>query len=586
MKNPFNTLRLRTKWILSILAVFLVGLSLRGCFRSDIEQQATGVLPSVTVQPIEPGLLRRFSVTGEVEAEKYANFQADFTSTVQEIFVRVGDTVSQGQQLLILQAPEVSQQLTTANAVYTTTAQGLAQTRITAQQNVEDAKIAVKTAQINLEKLLQENAARKRQAEQTLQSATLNLELSSDLKETALQNTINSTQTTVRQALVLADELLEYSPVQAGLTYVKETHLGVRDPTQKRNTVDALNEAYRALQSFTPSYSNALALLADTESALQMLVTTLFNSVTSPQYTQDTLNSNIDAVNAQLSAVRALKSSLQTAKSDLDQTRRQAGGTSQVIIDAQAQYETTIAQLEAQEQKARLEVERASNALESAIASARASEISAISSVTSARGQLDQAQISSDKLAIIAPFDGVVTQMPVRIGRKVQVGELVAAVENASWLKVVAYVSAEEVRYITAGEVATIDDAYTATVDSVAPSADPQSKKYKVELRMASGALLPGEFVQVTLKGERTIEDNRIFLPVSAVHVTAAQTFVWIAWEEDGVTVAHKQPVTLGDLSGKYIEIRSGIELGDRVIIQGGRALSTDGQQISVAEIL
>lgn len=583
MQIPALAHRRPVKIALGVFGVFIVLFSLRGCVGNEQPDEQEQVLPSITIEEITPGLKRTFRTTGEVEAEKSANFLADFTSTVDAIYANIGDRVTAGTQLLVLTSPEIAQQLTTANAIYTQTAQNLAQTRITAQRNVQDAQIALKTAQINYEKLLKENAARRTQAQESLISASLNLNLSEASAQAVLDSAIRKTQTTVQDALTYADELLEYSPVQEGLTYVKETHLGVRDPAQKLKTMDALNEAYQSYQSLQPSYDASHAMLKETEGALLMLRTVLINSVTSPQYTQDTLNSNISAVNADLSAVRSVVSELESAKRSLDSTMQKQGNTSQVLIDAQAQYDTTMAQLDASQQKAELEVERAQNALDAAIASARASEISAASNVTSARGELDQARISQDKLALIAPFDGVVTDIPVRVGREVQPNELVVAMEDARMLKVVTYVSAAEVRHIQSRDPVRVNDALQAFIASVAPSADPLSKKYKVEVRVQSGSLLTGEFVTLAFTGERSqTEDQRIFLPVTAVHVNAAETFVWAVDEE---RIARKMPVSIGELSGKYIEITSGITQGDRVVIDGGRALTTDGQEVRVSNV-
>lgn len=574
---------------LGVLSLVLFTLMMKGCATKETEVTTDQVVPKVSVLSIAPGLQRSFRTTGEVEAEKSVNFLADFTSTVEEISVKIGDYVTAGQKLLVLQAREVEQDLSTANAVYVTTAQNLQQTRITAQQAVSEAQIGLKTAQINLEKLQTENAAKRTQAEETLKAAKLNLSLSEATAQSAVDKAIRKTKTTVQSALADADDLLEYSPVQEGLTYVKETHLGVRDPAHKLKTVDALNDAYNSYASFVPSYQNSLDLLREAEGAMQMLLTVLYNSVSSPEYTQVTINSNIDVVNGHIESLRDVISDLESAKRAMDSTMQKQGATSQVLIDAQAAYETTMAQLDASLKKAELDIERARSVLESAIASAKASEISAISNLTSARGTLNQAVISSDKLAVIAPFDGVVTDIPVRIGRELQPGEQVLSMEDASWLKIVTFISTAEVKLLSAGDIVTIDDRVQATVTSVAPSADPLSKKYKVEVRTGSGTFTPGEFVSLNFITENNDPtDSRIFLPVTAVHVSAAETFVWVAEEAEpdsdqsleAPMKAYKRPVRIGELSGKYIEITEGITEGDLIVIDGGRALTRDGQAV------
>jgi len=581
---PFFIARRKQLTIAVVVVVFL--LLLRSCGSEIGMEKTEETLPSVTALDITSGLQREMSATGEVETEKSANFIAAFKSTVQEIAVKTGDTVTEGQSLVTLRAFEVEQKFNTANAYYVSIGQNYQQTKIQSQYNVNEAQIALKTTQINLEKLQKENAAKTIQAEETLISAQLNLGLSEASAQTTLDNAMRKTQTTVHDALTRADEILEFSPEQTGLTYDKETHIGVRDPTQKLKVRDAMIDAYNAYQSLQMQYKDTMNVLTKTEAALSMLVTTLHNSVTSTIYTVDDLNTDISDITKNVSSVRAVISELSTAKVALDSAKKTIGGKSQVMIDAQAAYTTTMAQLEASMRKAELDVERARGALETAIASAKSSEISAYSNITTAKGDLEQARISQNELNIVAPFDGVVTDVPLRLGREVQQGDIILTMENADWLKITTYVSADEVRQIQVRDRVTVNGTQKATVASVAPSADPATKKFKVELRMDGDTNLQvGSFVQLTfsLHSDEGQQDARIFLPVTAVHVSAAETFVWTAQQTNsGATVfsVHKQPVTIGDLSGKYIEIIEGVSQGDRVITEGGRALNTEGQNV------
>lgn len=590
MQIPLIIIR-RRKQIAVGASVVIMFMLMRGCSADPVQENIVSTLPKVEVLSIASGLQRNMSATGEVEAEKSANFATDFKATVKEIQANIGDEVKAGQILVTLRAFEVEQKFNTANAFYVTTGQNLQQTRIQAQQNVDDAQIALKTAQINLEKLAKENAAKTIQAEETLKSTALKFGLSEATSEAALEAAIRKTQTTVHSALTRADEILEFSPEQVGLTYEKETHIGVRDPTQKLKVSDAMIDAYNAYQSLQSNYKDSLSLLEQTEVALTMSLKTLHNSVTSTIYTVADLNTDITDINTQITNVRSVISELKTAKASLDSTMQSTGGTSQVIIDAEAAYATTMAQIEASQKKAELDVERAKNSLESAIASAKSSEISALSNITTARGELEQARINQDELSIIAPFDGVVTDIPLRVGREVQPGDLLLTMENAEWLKITTYVSAEEVKQIATGDTVLVNGKHEARVASVSPSADPASKKFKIELRIGGDALQVGSFVelQFSLRTAENADDSRIFLPVTSVHVSAAETFVWVVTKEteemknasvEDVYVAHKKEVTIGELSGRYIEIVDGITKGDSIIVEGGRALSIDGQHV------
>lgn len=570
-----------------IAALLIIALLLAASCSPNGSQEPKQHLPEVTVVPIVPGLHQTLTTTGTVEANASATFLADAVSTVQSKEVEIGDTVKQGQLIAVLQAKEVAEELRTAKAVHTQTVQSLTQTRITAQQAVQEAQIALKTANINLEKLQKETAAKRIQAVETRNAAKLNFDLSIDSAKTALENQIRTTQTTVKDALTDADDLLEYSPVQEGLTFTKETHLGVRDPAHKLKTFDALNLSYSALATFKPTYEESIALLNRTEGALQMVLTVLQNSVSSPEYTQVTINQNFDNINGHIAALRTVESNLNTAKRSLDTARKKRGTTSQVLIDASAAYESTIAALDAGLARAELDVERAKTALDSAIASAAANEIGARSTLESAKGSLNQAQILQDKLEIRAPFAGRVQQFPIRIGQELQPGQLVAAVEDATRSKIVTFVSSNQIESIAPGQTVVVDGKHTETVYSVSPSADPQTQKYRVELS-ANAALLPGQFVDVDIALVKDVQDvSALYVPVTAVHIEAAQTYVWLLSTEGAfpnasrdIFSAVKRTVQIGTVEGKFVEILSGVKQKELLITEGGRAITTNNQPV------
>jgi RND family efflux transporter MFP subunit len=228
-----------------------------------------------------------------------------------------------------------------------------------------------------------------------------------------------------------------------------------------------------------------------------------------------------------------------------------------------------------------LAVEQSEKALESARASANAGTITARSNVTTASGELEQARISQDDLEVLAPFDGVVVSIPERKGREIQVGELIIAVENANLLKITAFVSADQVQYLRAGDIVRIDDDAQARITSVAPSADVSTKKYKVEI-YTRDEFQAGEFVKLNFTSSSDdLSDKRIFVPVTAVHVSAAETFVWGIDDTEEI-MAFKIPVRIGDVSGKYIEILEGIYDGDLIVTDGGRSIEREGQVIVI----
>ncbi len=83
--------------------------------------------------------------------------------------------------------------------------------------------------------------------------------------------------------------------------------------------------------------------------------------------------------------------------------------------------------------------------------------------------------------------------------------------------------------------------------------------------------LLPGQFVRVQVSG--LLRLNAISVPERAVAQNAAGTYVYVI-DEQGVV--RQQAVTLGGTAGGRWIVESGLNSGDRVVVEGGQKLHPD----------
>ena len=65
-------------------------------------------------------------------------------------------------------------------------------------------------------------------------------------------------------------------------------------------------------------------------------------------------------------------------------------------------------------------------------------------------------------------------------------------------------------------------------------------------------------------------------IPVLAVVRQGGQSFVFVAQQQSGHTLARAAPVTLGDTTGNTYAVTSGLKPGDRVIVSGIQYLVND----------
>ncbi len=73
---------------------------------------------------------------------------------------------------------------------------------------------------------------------------------------------------------------------------------------------------------------------------------------------------------------------------------------------------------------------------------------------------------------------------------------------------------------------------------------------------------------------------DKVVVPQAAVQSDADGSFVWIVSDE----VAHKHAVDVGVDSGERIEVTSGVNAGDQVVVRGVKRLTGETAAVRVVE--
>lgn len=211
-----------------------------------------------------------------------------------------------------------------------------------------------------------------------------------------------------------------------------------------------------------------------------------------------------------------------------------------------------------------------------------------------ARAQVDQAQavvnLARHGLNVSrmrAPFAGLVASKNSQVGDVVNPmmggfgasGSVLTLVDD-SRIKVVVEVSPGDMSRLAKGRPALIRVTNGETVEApgtvsvVNLTADPMSKKFRVEVAAANPGLRlrPGTFGTVAF--EIGLRENVLAVPLGAV---VEDKYVFIAAGGKAV----RREVKLGLRSGEMVEILSGLIEGDRVIVEGNFGL-TDGAAVGI----
>lgn len=188
---------------------------------------------------------------------------------------------------------------------------------------------------------------------------------------------------------------------------------------------------------------------------------------------------------------------------------------------------------------------------------------------------------------VVAPLEGVVYSLPVRPGAYVNPGTLVTRVGKLGKVDVVIYVDEPELGHVKVGAPVRISsDAYPqkhweCRVDRLPAEVVALETRRVGEVHCSvddADELIPN--LRVSVEIESASARNVLTLPREAVFRGGSQTAVWMI-NDDGQ--AARREVELGVASASRVEIRSGLNESDRVLLPGQQTL-TAGQTVRLAE--
>jgi len=198
---------------------------------------------------------------------------------------------------------------------------------------------------------------------------------------------------------------------------------------------------------------------------------------------------------------------------------------------------------------------------------------------SAARAQLTAARDSLSYSVLRAPFAGRVAARRVNLGDVVSPGLPLIEIEGDDGLEVLATVESGiaarlrpglRVRALVDGQPGPL----TATVTAIAPSGDPTTHRFelKADLPPAAGPRA-GLFARLLVPG--AAGEPRLTVPAAALFERGGLTGVFVV--RDGP--ARLRWVAAGARDGGTVEIRAGVEAGERVIVDP--AGLTDGAAVT-----
>ena len=257
-------------------------------------------------------------------------------------------------------------------------------------------------------------------------------------------------------------------------------------------------------------------------------------TVNSQDATRLAQESNVNLARVNLERARKLAEAGVIAKSDLD--------------NAQTNYDTAVAQLKSLEH------------------------------------QVEQQRVELRYYRVSAPMNGVVGDIPVRVGDRVIVSTLLTTVDEPGALEAYLYIPAARGKDLRLGlPVKLLDEAGTVRTESqitfISPQVDPDTQT------VLAKAAVPNS--KANLRIAQQVRAQVVWgnasgpvAPVLGVTRINGQFFVFVAEKDAKGTFARQRGVKVGEIIGNDYAVLDGLKPGDHLIVSGTQFLQ-DGSPVS-----
>ena len=202
----------------------------------------------------------------------------------------------------------------------------------------------------------------------------------------------------------------------------------------------------------------------------------------------------------------------------------------------------------------------------------------------------ERSRLTEDRAQLVTPISGVIVELarddndqPVADGQLVAPGFEVARISPMGTLIADIDLVGPDLALVRTGQTARVRHyawdqvSFDGTVIRLAPSIDPQTRTFRAEVSVGNPTRLlrPGMFVEVTL-----VAEQREDVPVVPRDAVTERGGASVVFRLEGQRVSQTE-VTLGLGDDDIVEVRQGVQPGDRIVVRGLETL-TDGTRVRV----
>jgi multidrug efflux pump subunit AcrA (membrane-fusion protein) len=625
--SPIANPLLRRKSLIGIVLAFAVAIVFLS-FPYHVVSKKPAIpkvnrIPVATQTSEESRMVRQeVSFPALIVSQYEAKVVAKSVGTVQEAKAHLGDAVSEGDILLVIddssgnvlksgpvnQARLSSEQAAVAYRMAQTNYQNLLESSQMDLRQAEISRDQAKTGKRNTQSITDESLKTAELAVEQAQLALENRIVSATQSEQdaetnatlVAETAINSCNTLITNVNTLTgfDEnnsvVVPYSYylgvmnsqsfTDAQILY-KETKAYYLDFLEFRfsNSLDKVQRAFQLVER-VKVLVDATKLVLDNTATGSLLPQSSSTgiSLSSLKSAIAGLQSQANGLIAQLNGAKQTLDNVALGnQTGLDALRKSYDMARQNLESLKATSNNQIDQADFGQDQAENQVENLKVKLDSQVAAAKAQ-------MDSARLQYENSLVGLNSLSgnyqIVSPIDGVVTRKLFSVGDTVAQGQLLMTVSRPDLTKVQFFVDQETLPFLNVGMSAHLKisdgDSPEAKIVSISTRADEQSKRFMVEADLLSGSIFAlGTVADIVLGLEyRPQNPSHLMLSLSAIDVGQNGNRLTLAI--DGR--AEKAEAEIVRIIGEAAEVSADLPVGALIIVEGNR-LAQEGDYLTIS---
>lgn len=316
------------------------------------------------------------------------------------------------------------------------------------------------------------------------------------------------------------------------------------------DTENGIKTAQAALNSAQAAYNDSDVTVANSQNQLESVLANAKVSYDKALSGYEEAKRQFDNIEQLYQAGAVSENDYKQALANLDQTQKSVEQAQAALDSAQKSYDTGVGNRE-----------------------------SAKAAINSAQVALDNAISNRNKLILKSPVDGVITAKNFDVNEMASQGQPAFVISSTGILQIDLNITQADIGKFTEGQTVDVvieGQTVQGTVNNVPTVADSSSSLYKVEVIVnnAEGHFKSGMSAEVEVSIEK--QDNVITVPKKAILEEDGIKYVYTVGEDNR---AIKNEVTTGIETANTVEIKSGVNADDTVVI-GGLSLISDNTKL------